>query len=316
MQPTARARSCRLRAVRRSRGWARRGRSSASRRPGTRRSAPSPSRGRSGPRRGSDGRVRGRDRPRCARSRKRDDPVEIGADDAVLGRGRRQLLEPRELTGGGLQHMLRQVLLLDLAAQLVDLGLLSSPSPSSSWIAFNCCRRKNSRRPLSISLATCDWILEPSSDISTSRLRIRETARSRSSTSTSLEQLLPLVGLQPEVDAIRWQSALGSSTFAAASWSSSGRYGVMPMIWPNRCWTFRVSASTSGDSGTMSGSSSSRRGGTAPPAEARRCGRGAAPGQGSRRVPSGTLIILWTTASVRLEYRSSQPGGRPRRRAR
>ena len=74
----------------------------------------------------------------------------------------------------------------------------SSPSPSSSWMAFSCCRRKNSRWPLSISLATCDWIFEPSSDISTSRLRISETARSRSSTLTSLEQLLPLVGLQAE----------------------------------------------------------------------------------------------------------------------
>ncbi len=28
-----------------------------------------------------------------------------------------------------------------------------------------------------------------------------------------------------------------------------------------------------------------------------------------RSVPSGTLIILWTTATVPTEYRSSQPGG-------
>ena len=54
----------------------------------------------------------------------RDDPVEVGADDAVLGRGRRQLLESRELPGRGLQRVLRQVLPFDLAAQLVDLGLL------------------------------------------------------------------------------------------------------------------------------------------------------------------------------------------------
>ncbi len=56
--------------------------------------------------------------------RQRDDPVEVGADDAVLGGGRRQLLEPGELAERGLQHVLGQVLLLDLAAQLVDLGLL------------------------------------------------------------------------------------------------------------------------------------------------------------------------------------------------
>ena len=37
----------------------------------------------------------------------------------------------------------------------------ASPSPSSSWIALSCWRRKYSRWPLSISEATWDWIFEP-----------------------------------------------------------------------------------------------------------------------------------------------------------
>ena len=45
---------------------------------------------------------------------------------------------------------------------------------------------------------------------------------------------------------------------AAAIESSSGRYGTRPMMRPNRFWTLRVSASTSGVSGTTSGTSSKR----------------------------------------------------------
>ena len=47
-----------------------------------------------------------------------------------------------------------------------------SASPSSAWIAFSCCRRKYSRWPFSISDCICDWIFEPSSKTSSSRLRI------------------------------------------------------------------------------------------------------------------------------------------------
>src|SRR2546423_370926 len=59
----------------------------------------------------------------------------------------------------------------------------ASPSPSSSWIAFSCCRRKNSRWPFSISDWTCDWIFVPSSKTSSSRFRITESSRSRAVTS-------------------------------------------------------------------------------------------------------------------------------------
>ena len=101
----------------------------------------------------------------------------------------------------------------------------ASPSPSSSWIAFSCWRRKNSRWPFSISDWTCDWIFVPSSRTSSSRFRITETSRRRSSTFTSSSSCCFSSVLRRSVDATRWQSALGSSTFAAASWSSSGRYG-------------------------------------------------------------------------------------------
>ena len=54
----------------------------------------------------------------------RQDPLEVGADDAVLGGRRRQPLEPRELALRRLGGILRQRQLLEPLAQLVDLGLL------------------------------------------------------------------------------------------------------------------------------------------------------------------------------------------------
>ena len=55
--------------------------------------------------------------------RQRRDPLEVGADDAVLGRRRRQLLQPRELAVDLLADLLGQLDRVDLLAQLVDLGL-------------------------------------------------------------------------------------------------------------------------------------------------------------------------------------------------
>ena len=53
-----------------------------------------------------------------------DKPLQVGADDAVLGSDRRQLLESRELPVRGLLGVLRETGRLDPLAQLVDLGLL------------------------------------------------------------------------------------------------------------------------------------------------------------------------------------------------
>jgi hypothetical protein len=56
--------------------------------------------------------------------RERRDPVEIGADDAVLRGRRRQPLEPCELAEGGLRDVLRQVERLESLPQLLDLRVL------------------------------------------------------------------------------------------------------------------------------------------------------------------------------------------------
>ena len=55
--------------------------------------------------------------------RQRRDPLQVGADHAVLGRRLRQLLEPRELAVGDLADVLGQLDLGELLAQLLDLGL-------------------------------------------------------------------------------------------------------------------------------------------------------------------------------------------------
>ena len=56
----------------------------------------------------------------------------------------------------------------------------SSTSPSSSWIARSCWRRKNSRWPRSISVWTWLWILLPISTSSSSRARISDSSVSAS----------------------------------------------------------------------------------------------------------------------------------------
>ncbi len=54
----------------------------------------------------------------------RDDPVEVGADDRVLGAGRLDLGQALELALGGLADLVGQLELVELLAQLADLGLL------------------------------------------------------------------------------------------------------------------------------------------------------------------------------------------------
>ncbi len=55
--------------------------------------------------------------------RQRGEPLEVGADHAVLGGGLRQLLQPRELAVGLAPHVLGQRDRAELLAQLLDLGL-------------------------------------------------------------------------------------------------------------------------------------------------------------------------------------------------
>ena len=108
------------------------------------------------------------------RPRQRDDPVEVGARDGVLGGGDRHLRQAIELAQRFLLHRLGHAGRVDLrrAARRSPCAC-SSPSPSSFWIAFICSRRKYSRWFLPTSDCTCDWIFEPSSSTSSSLIRIR-----------------------------------------------------------------------------------------------------------------------------------------------
>src|SRR5439155_10503874 len=56
--------------------------------------------------------------------REREDPLEVGPDHPVLGRGRRELCQAVELPASLLVGFVGELRLLDLGAQLGDLGLL------------------------------------------------------------------------------------------------------------------------------------------------------------------------------------------------
>ena len=191
--------------------------------------------------------------------RQLDEPLEVGADDAVLGRRGRQLLEPRRARARPPSRRARAA----PPRRSGDRSSLisawrSSPSPSSSWIALSCSRRKYSRWPLSISDWTWDWIFEPSWMTSSSRARISDSRRRRRATSTSSSSSCFSSAEIRSAPAIRCESAEGSSMLVTASCSSSGRYGICSMISAKVVWTLRVSASSSGDSSTTSGSSEIR----------------------------------------------------------
>ena len=83
-----------------------------------------------------------------------------------------------------------------------------------------------------------------------------------------------------------------------ASWSSSGRYGICSMISLKVRCTLRVSASSSGDSSTASGTSSiraTRYGSSATKSPIR---TRSVPCTRIRTLPSGTLSIRATTPAT------------------
>ena len=174
----------------------------------------------------------------------------------------------------------------------------SSASPSSSWIALSCWRRKYSRWPLSSSDWTWDWIFDPIATTSSSRARISDRRRRRLETSTSSSNsCFSSVGIR-SAPAIRWVSTLGSSTLATMIWSSSGRYGTCSMISVNVCWTLRISAVSSGVCWTTSGISSisATRYGSVLTQRTSRIRW--PPWISTRSVPSGTRIIRATVPST------------------
>ena len=128
-----------------------------------------------------------------------DDPLDVGADHAVLGGLRRQALEALELALGLLAARARAGSPPRPArAARPPRPAASSTSPSSSWIALSCWRRKNSRWPLSISDSTCDWISRPDRDqLELARQQLREPAQPLGDVAL-LQQLLALLGLDPQ----------------------------------------------------------------------------------------------------------------------
>ena len=233
----------------------------------------------------------------------RDDPVEVGADDAVLGRRRRQLLEPVRARGGRPSATCSgRFFSSSCSRSSLISACCSSPSPSSSWIAFSCWRRKNSRWPLSISLATCDWIFEPSSDISTSRLEDQRDRAQPLLDVDQLEQLLALVGLQPQRRGDQVAERARIVDVRGRELQLLGQVRRHPDdvrellldVPRQRLDLGRVRGRRPAgprarrrDTGSSCCGSTSRT----------RC----RPWTRMRSVPSGTLIILWTTATVPTE---------------
>ena len=174
----------------------------------------------------------------------------------------------------------------------------SSNSPSSSWIALSCWRRTNSRCVRSISDCTWLWISEPIEMTSSSRASTSVSRRRRSATfDSSSSACFSSVGRRSDPE-MRWLSPLASSTFATAICSSSGRYGTASTICENVCCTLRMSAVSSSDSSTTSGSSeiSAVRYGVSLVHVSIRTRW--APWTSRRKVPSGTLSIRATTPTT------------------
>ena len=100
-------------------------------------------------------------------------PVEVGPDDRVLGRARVHPGQPLELALGLVQDFVRAGSAVLIRSQSsATSGFSLSLSPSSSWIALICWRRKWSRWALVSSEPTCSWILVESSRTASCRERI------------------------------------------------------------------------------------------------------------------------------------------------
>ena len=250
--------------------------------------------------------------------RQRQDPLEVGADDAVLGRGRRQPLEPRRARGRrpSARPPGRSSARRAARAARSTSACSGSPSPSSCWIAFSCWRRKYSRWPFSISDCTCDWIFEPSSNTSSSRLRIAEILPQALLDVDRLEDLLALLGLdraQRRGDEVRERARVvdvrrGELQLLGQVRREPDDAREQPLdVARQRLDLGRLGQHV----GQRRRTRRARYGSTSRCAA--RAGRGARPWTRMRSVPSGTLIILWTSAT-RADLVDVVPAGRLDRR--
>ncbi len=175
-------------------------------------------------------------------------------------------------------------------------------------MAFICSRRKYSRWFLPTSDWTCDWIFDPSSSTSSSlmRMRFRLSIRARMS-SVSRTSCFTAVLIVDSEEAMKSASRPGSVMFAASVCRSSERSGDSDTT----CWKFvlmlRASASISRWSSALVASAAAvtrpRRYGcvlTTSSSDSR-----ASPCTMSRKLPSGSLNILWMCVAVPIVYSSS-----------
>ena len=187
----------------------------------------------------------------------------------------------------------------------------SSPSPSSFWMAFICSRSRNSRWPLPTSDWTSAWIFEPSSRTSSSLVSSRWSSAIRARTSVvSSSCCLAAEDRVPRLDAMKSVTRAGSEILAASATKSSERTGESWTICWNVVRILRWSASISTASASVETSTSSltsaRRYGFSVVTRAIR--RRRRPWTIRRRLPSGSLNILWMCVSVPTSCRSACPG--------
>ena len=187
-------------------------------------------------------------------------------------------------------------------------GLSPSLSPSSSWIALSCCRRKWSRWALDSSLPTCSWIFVESSSTASCRERYCPSRSSRVRTLISPSRLCFSSIVNGRLEASRSASRPGSRVLIAATCSSSGICWLWSTIrWKKRLtWCTRASSSTPSSTTSSYGSTSPTRYGsvwTTLSSRARYC-----PWQTIRVEPSGNLSIFRTMPTQTIGNRSSIPG--------
>ena len=159
-----------------------------------------------------------------AAPRQLDQPLEIGADDAVLGGRRRQALQAPQLAIGLLSGVLGEVRRLDPLAQLVDLGLLLV------GLAQLLLDRLQLLAQVVLALALVDLRLDLRLDLGAELDHLQLAGEDLGEAAQPLRRRPPprAAPASPRWrsaarPAIRWASAEGSSTLVTASWSSSGR---------------------------------------------------------------------------------------------
>ena len=192
----------------------------------------------------------------------RDDPLEVGADHAVLGGRRRQALEPRTArarpawrTSSG-----RCASSICWRSSLIS-AWVSSSSPSSCWIALSCSRRKYSRwRLVHLGLDLGLDLRAELHHLELAREHRRELSQPLGHVAL-LEQLLLLLGLDPQRagDHVR-RAPRGRRRSRPRSGAPRAGTGRLRRWSRKSVWTCRVSASSSDEGSTMSGSSWIARG--------------------------------------------------------